>query len=363
MSGLTEMIQAHAPVWLAVGGLVLGLIFGAIVARTNFCTMGAVSDVMNFGDWRRFRAWILAAAIALAGTQVLQHSGVVSLSRSMYLAPSLGWSGNLLGGVLFGFGMVLAGGCASRNLARIGGGDLRALVTVVVLGIFAYATIGGLLGPLRSGLEQATSLVLPTPTQSLGDLLGLMGPGPRLGNVIAASVIVAAALVFCFGNSDFRASPTHVLAGVGIGLVTAAGWALTGLAFDELADRPQPPVSLTFVRPAGDTIEWFQRFTAARMPTFAVATVLGTVLGAFVVARATGRFRVTTFSDTRDTLRNLLGAAMMGIGGVMALGCTVGQAITGVSTLALGSFLTFVAIVVGAVYGVKALEHWVAGEA
>jgi uncharacterized membrane protein YedE/YeeE len=138
---------------------------------------------------------------------------------------------------------------------------------------------------------------------------------------------------------------------------------LTGLAFDDLADRPTAPISLTYVRPTGDAIEWLQRYTAGPMPGFGVATVFGAILGAFATAKAMGRFRLSTFSDTGDTLRNLIGAAMMGIGGVMALGCTVGQGITGVSTLALGSFVTFAAIVVGAVVGLKALERWLMSEA
>lgn len=283
----------------------------------------------------------------------------------MYLGSNFNWAGNVLGGLAFGFGMVLAGGCASRNLARVGGGDLRALVTLIVLGLVAYMTIGGILAPARTALEQATSIALKGPTQSLVALLGATSgvsraDGPR--RVVHCHRFGHASLLLRQCRIPRRASK-HIVSGLGVGLAVVAGWALTGLAFDELADKPLAPISLTFVRPTGDTIEWLERFTAARMPAFGVASVIGTILGAFVVAAAQGRFRVTTFADSKDTVRSLAGAALMGLGGVMALGCTIGQAVTGVSTLALGSFLTFVAIVGGGICGLRMLERWVLAEA
>ncbi len=363
MTGLREAIQANAALWLAIGGFGIGTLFGGLVYRTNFCAMGAISDIVNLDDWRRMRAWLLAAGTALLGAQALDWSGVVELRRSMYLAPSFNWLGNAVGGLMFGVGMVLAGGCASRNLARAGGGDLRALLTLLVLGVFAYVAVGGLLGPLRSLLDQATSLALPARSQSLGDIaayaFGLTG---QTGSKVVTAIVVSVIAVYCFGNAEFRGSPAHILAGLGIGLCAMLGWALTGLAFDELADRPVSPISLTYVRPTGDTIEWMQRFTAARMPSFGVASVFGAIFGSFAAAKSMGRFRLTTFADAGDTSRCLLGAALMGVGGVMALGCTVGQAITGVSTLALGSFVTFVALVIGGIVGVKVLQRWLLAE-
>lgn len=364
MNALRDLVAADAPVWLAAGGLVIGFAFGAIAQATNFCTMGAVSDIMNIRDWRRFRAWMLAVGTALLGAQVLHWGGAVDLSLSMYLTARLNWAGNILGGLLFGFGMVFAGGCASRNLVRAGGGDARSLLVLVVIGTLAYVTIGGILGPLRVMLERATSVPLGVPTQSLGDLLaphiGVPSPTAQL---VAAAAILVPLFVFCFASSSFRSSPRHVWGGIGIGLAAAAGWLLTGLAFDEMADWPRPPISLTYVRPVGDTMEWLERFTAAPLPGFGVATVLGALLGAFVMAVARGTFRITGFAGSDDTLRHLMGAALMGIGGVMALGCTIGQGISGVSTLAAGSFLSLLAIILGTVLGVKTLERWIASEA
>jgi len=361
---MREAIVANGPFWLAIGGLVIGFVFGALVFRTNFCTMGSVSDILNLGDWRRFRAWVLAGVTALAGAQTLHWLGIVDLTKSMYLATSFNWFGYVVGGLIFGFGMVFAGGCPSRNLSRAGAGDLRSLLTLVIVGIFAYMTIGGLIGPVRAAIEQATSFSLPTATQGIGDLVDrALALSAGFGRIFASWVIVLAGLAYCFKDAEFRSSPMHVWSGIGVGLCVIAGWALTGLAFDDMADRPTQPISLTYVRPSGDTLEWLQRYTAAPIPGFGVATVFGALLGAFAAAKSMGRFRILTFSDTGDTVRTLLGAMMMGVGGVMALGCTVGQGITGVSTLALGSFITFGAIVGGAVVGLKALERWLMSEA
>jgi len=357
MDALRETFTQHGPLVAALGGFIVGCLFGAIVFATNYCAMGSLSDIHNFGDYRRFRAWILAAATALVGTQALHAAGMVALDKSMYLAtPGLNWAGHILGGVMFGFGMVFTGGCPSRNLARAGSGDLRSLLTLVVLGLVAYMAIGGIFAPARTVLEQATSLGLPA--QSLGDLLARAASlGPGTGHLFVTLLLAVAAGVYCFANASFRGSRVHVLSGLGVGLTVIVGWVLTGLAFDDMATRPVPPISLTYVRPTGDAIEWLIRYTAGPVPGFGTASVFGALLGAFAASLKMGRFRITSFSDTGDTLRNLFGAALMGVGGVMALGCTVGQAITGVSTLALGSFLTFAAIVAGGFWGLRVLER------
>lgn len=361
MSALRDIIATNPGAWLAIGGLLIGMVFGYIVMRTNFCTMGSISDIVSFGDYRRFRAWLLAGATTIIGAQLLDAAGVVALSKSMYLGANLNWLGHILGGLMFGYGMVFAGGCASRNLARVGAGDMRSALTLVVMGLFAYVAIGGILGPARDFLERMTTIGLgatKAKTQGLGNILGAVLPGsPATLNLIVAAIVAGAMLVYCFKDESFRGSRTHILSGIGIGLCAVAGWALTGLAFDDLADRPAAPISLTYVRPTADSIEWLQRFTAGMVPGFGVATVFGAILGSFIAAKAMGRFQLNTFSSVADTKRSMFGAMLMGIGGVMALGCTVGQAITGISTLALGSFLTFAGIVIGGYYGMKRMEQ------
>lgn len=363
MNAVRDLFNAHAPLVLLLGGLLVGMAFGAIVARTNYCAMGSLADIHNFGDYRRFRAWVLAATVSLAGTQALVAVGAVDVTKSMYLSSGLNWVGNIAGGVIFGIGMVFAGGCPSRNLARAGGGDLRALFTLLVIGLVAYMAIGGIFAPARSWLEGATTIPTRAPTQGIGDLLALALPvAPAVLRGLATTVLVAAGLAYTFSNRAFRTSPVHVASGIGVGLCVVAGWAVTGLAFDEMAPRPSAPISLTYVRPLGDTIEWLQRYTALALPGFGVASVFGALIGAFLATLALGRFRVATFSDSNDTVRNLGGATLMGIGGVMALGCTVGQSLTGVSTLALGSLLTFAAIVVGGRWGLVLLEKSILAE-
>lgn len=361
MERLHAFLADEAAWSLAIGGFLIGIVFGAIVQRSNFCTMGSLSDMLNFGDARRFRSWLFAAAVAIAGTQTLHAFAGLDLTPAMYLAPNLDWAGAIVGGLLFGFGMVFAGGCGSRNLVRAGTGDLRSLMVVVVIGISAYATIGGVLGPARAALTSATAIDLAQAgmaSQSLGAFLARAGMvAPSSGDGVAALAIVVILGAVTLGDRAFRTSPKHLLGGLGIGLCVTAGWALAALARDEMAATSSTITSLTFVRPSGDTLEWLQRYTAGPVPGFGVASLLGTMLGAFLAAAASGGLKLSTFHGTQDTVRNLLGAVAMGVGGVVALGCTIGQAVTGTATLAAGSFLVFAALVGGGIVGLKALER------
>ncbi len=356
---LRDILLDDPAFYLATGGLVIGFVFGFIVLITNFCTMGSISDFMTFGDFRRFRSWLLASATALIGAQLLYFYGIVDLGRSMYLGASLNWIGAIAGGLMFGFGMVLTSGCTSRNLARAGAGDIRALVVLIIVGLFAYMTIGGVFGPARSAIETATSIPLAQAgSQSLASVVAAALALDVAGvSWIILTLVAGGLLIYCFSSSAFRSSPVHVFAGLGVGACVVAGWALTGLAYDELSVQPLAPTSLSFVRPAGDTVEYLARYTAYGLPGFAVAFVIGGLGGAFVAALATGKLRLAGFNGPGDTARNFIGAALMGVGGVAALGCTVGQAITGFSTLAIGSFLAFIAIVIGGMAGIRFMER------
>ncbi len=363
MDGLRETVLEAPALWLAWGGFAIGAVFGFIVQQTNFCAMGSISDIMSFEDYRRLRMWLLATAVAIVGTQALAEVGVVDLALSMYLQPNVNWLGNLVGGLIFGVGMVFAGGCTSRNLVRVGGGDLRALVVLIVVGITAYMTIGGILGPARAWMEGHTAIALGDgASPSMAALLASAGiAGEETLRWIVAGLLSAALLVYCLLDPAFRTSPKHLVGGAGVGLCIVAGWALTGLAYDDFADVPVNPTSLTYVRPTGDTLEYLQRFTADRVPGFGVASVLGALAGALVAALLSRKFKLIGFADSGDTLRNVAGGALMGIGGVTALGCTIGQSVTGVSTLAVGSVITFIAIVAGGVLGMKWMERILLG--
>ena len=355
-----EIAVESADFYIGWGGLLIGIIFGFIVYRTNFCTMGSISDILSFGDKSRFRAWLLAIAVAILGVWLIEGAGVADMTLSMYQTSQLGWGGNIVGGLIFGFGMVFSGGCISRNLVRAGGGDLRSIVVLMITGVFAYMTIGGLLGPLRVQFFTPMTMDLGAAgfeDQSLGAIVaGVTGMGVEGATTAVTLIIVAALLFYCFKDAHFRGSSRNVIAGIGIGLCVVAGWFLTGMAYDEFADNPTL-ISLSYVRPAGDTLDYLMRYTALGAPGFGVVTVAGAILGGLLGAASMKRVHLTTFADKSDSIRNMFGAALMGIGGVLALGCTVGQALTGVSTLAVGSIITFICIVLGGMAGVKTMEN------
>lgn len=355
-----EIVIENPAFYIGWGGLLIGTVFGFIVYRTNFCTMGSISDIVTFGDYKRFRSWLLAGAVGILGVGLLESLGVANVADSIYLTPNFGWLANVVGGLMFGFGMVFAGGCISRNLVRAGGGDLRSVVVLILTGIFGFMTIGGLLGPLRVGLFGPATIDLGSrgfQTQGVDEFLSrASGIGADTANMIVLLAIAGALLIYCLKDADFRSSPSHLVAGIGIGLCVVAGWFLTGLAQDEFADVPVQLTSLTYVRPTGDTLDYLMRFTALGPPGFGVVTLVGALLGGFLGALSRRRVHLTTFADKKDSVRNMFGAAFMGVGGVLALGCTVGQGLTGVSTLAVGSFITLTFIVAGAVLGVKSLE-------
>lgn len=356
-----EVAIESADFYIGWGGLLIGILFGFIVYRTNFCTMGSISDILSFGDWNRFRAWLLAIAIATFGVWLIEGAGVADMALTMYQAPLLGWGANVVGGLIFGFGMVFSGGCISRNLVRAGGGDLRSIVVLLITGIFGYMTIGGLLGPLRVAIFTPLSSDLEAAgidDQSLGAILsGVTGMSVGAATTVTVLFVVVGLLAFCFSSAQFRSSGRNLAAGIGIGLCVVLGWFLTGMAYDEFADDPTL-ISLSYVRPVGDTLDYLMRYTALGAPGFGIVTVAGALIGGLLGALSMGRLHLTTFADKADSIRNMFGAALMGVGGVLALGCTVGQALTGVSTLALGSVITFVFIVLGGIAGVKTMENF-----
>ncbi len=343
---------------VGIGGVAAGLVFGATAQRTNFCTMGGIADRVLMGDGRRLRAWVLATAVALIGTQVLSFSGRIDLNHSIYLTTNFGWLGAIVGGLVFGFGMTLTGGCPSRTLVRLGGGNLKSLVVVLVIAIVAYMTLRGLIAPGRIAFEGVANVDLSARglhSQSLGEVVAaILGIGARTARVGAAVLVAAALLFFCFKDPSFRRSPANLAAGVVIGLTVIAGWVVTGIvASDEF--EPVPLASITLVAPVAESLQYLMTYTGATI-SFGVAVVGGIIAGSFLMAVATGAFRPESFVDRNDLVRHLVGAALMGVGGVFALGCTIGQGVTGVSTLALGSIIAWLSIIAGGYVGVKYLE-------
>lgn len=337
-----------------------GIVFGFTANRTNFCTMGAISDLVLMGDARRFRAWVLAIAIAIIGTQSLHVAGLIDIDDSIYRTANLGWLGAIIGGVIFGFGMTMAGGCGNKTLVRVGGGNLKSIYVLLVMGIFAYMTLRGLTGLVRVEMEAATNLDLSAAagvsSQGLEALLAAAtGLGADTLRWILVAVLAGGGIVWCFKDADFRSSPHDIIGGLIVGALIPAGWAITGIVgMDDF--EPAPLGSFTFVAPAGETIQYLMTFTGATI-NFGIATVFGVITGSFIAALSTRSFHMEGFTDKTDMLRHTIGATLMGIGGVLALGCTVGQGITGMSTLAIGSVIALISIVFGGVLGMKHMEE------
>lgn len=338
---------------LPLGAMALGLLFGATIQRSHFCTMGCVSDAVLFGSFRRMRIWALAIAVALTGSQLLQGLGLVDLAATAYRQPDLFWLGAIVGGVMFGLGMVLAGGCASRNLARLGGGSLKALVALLVMGVVAYATTVGVLAPLYRALRAIGVADLSTGDQGLPALLaGMTGVSAGLWTILATVVVATILLLFCFRDQAFRRAQSDIAVGLVLGALVPAGWLLTGWLIGA-PSAPVMPQSLTFVRPVGGAVQYMM--TSGDGLDFGVALVVGTVAGALAVALQRRQFRFDGFVSRDDMVRHLSGGALMGCGGSLAMGCTIGQGITGVSTLSVGSWLALASIMVGGWWGVKFL--------
>jgi uncharacterized membrane protein YedE/YeeE len=356
VSGLFDIQAASPALQLALAAGLLGVAAGWLIERTHFCTMGAISDAYLFGSWRRLRAWCLAVATALLLTQLLALSGLVPLAEAFYLAPRIEILGLLVGGILFGIGMVLAGGCASRNLVRLGGGSLKALVVLLMLGLTAFATLAGVLVLPAGLLRGAVVWTVDQPTQSLGAFLAAAGiVAQPVADAVLGLGLGAMLLLFVFKDARFRRSRADQALGFGLGTLVALGFLVTGWL---LADpfEPVAVVSLAYVAPTARTLLWTMTGHGL-WPGFGAALALGTVLGAALSAGLGGRFRVETFRAADDMIRHVAGGALMGFGGILALGCTVGQGMTGLATLALGSFIAVAGIVMGALLALRRLER------
>ena len=358
---MNEIDPAQLVPYVTGGAFALAFVFGAVGNKTDFCTMGAVSDWVNMGDKNRMRMWLLAIAVAILGASALHLAGAVDLSKSIYPGPSFTWLSYIVGGFLFGVGMTLGSGCGSKTLIRIGGGNLKSLVVFVFLGIAAYMTLRGMFGAFRVGVLDPVSVTLDS-GQDLPSLLGVH-------RAIPAALIGGGLLAYVYASKDFRSSFDYTLGGVVTGLVVVGGWYVSGVVgyVEEHPETLQEAFiatntgrmeSFSFVSPMAFTLEYLMFWTdASKIVTYGIASALGVIAGSAAYALATRKFRWEGFRDAEDTANHVIGGILMGFGGITALGCTVGQGITGVSTLALGSFLTFGAIVAGAAATMK-YQYW-----
>ena len=361
---MNEASPAALVPYVTGGAFLLAFIFGAVGNKTHFCTMGAVSDWVNMGDLSRMRMWLLAIAVAILGATGLHMAGLIDLSKSIYPGPNFTWLSYIVGGFLFGVGMTLGSGCGSKTLIRVGAGNLKSLIVYVFLGISAYMTLRGVLGAFRVGVLEKAALTLPA-GQDLPALIGI----PR---VALALVIAGALIAFAYSSRQFRSSFDYTLGGVVTGLVVVGGWFVSG-HIGHVAEDPNTlqeafvatnsgrMESFSFVSPMAYTLDYLMLWTdKSKMITYGIASGLGVIAGSAAYALATKTFRWEGFRDAEDTANHIVGGLLMGFGGICALGCTIGQGISGFSTLAAGSIITFVCIVIGSALTMK-YQYWRAG--
>lgn len=376
---------ADALSFLYWGSFILAFILGAVVNKTNFCTMGAVSDMVNMQDYGRMRAWFLAIAVAILGVSLLEYINVMNVSGSFppYRASQLIFAENLVGGVMFGIGMTLASGCGNKTLIRIGGGNIKSIMVFAVIAVIAYYMLSPLPGTDQTLFSlffydwmRPISINLET-QQDIGAIIG--GENPATARLVSGLVVGIAILAYVFKSADFRSSKDNVIAGLVIGAIILGGWYISDKATiivdDEpyslssyykewamIADddegkpasgRPLSSQSFTFINPIGQTYGYIKGGFDSTLLTFGLLSVFGVILGSFVWTLISRSFRVEWFNDGKDFITHMIGAILMGFGGVLAMGCTIGQGITGVSTMAVGSFLTLIAIIFGSATTMK----------
>lgn len=374
----------HAVLWAT---LIIAMVMGAVVNKTNFCTMGAVSDLVNIGDTGRMRAWLFAMTIAMLGAIALEASQLVNLdvSRPPYRAASFAWIEYLIGGILFGVGMTLGSGCGNKTLIRIGGGNIKSIFVFAVIAVCAYFMVNPFPGTdktIYSELFYRWTNVLNvtlSSKQDLGSFANRLVPGFDVITLrlMLGGIIGIALLAFIFKSADFRSRFDNILGGAVVGIAVIGAWyvssALVTIAAGEdkyswtqytgddvwvmleTKDRPQDVAvqSFSFINPIGQVLRYGLNHFDERFLTFGVVSVFGIILGSLLWALVSRGFRFEWFASVRDFVNHLVGGVLMGVGGILALGCTIGQAVTGVSTLALGSFIAFAGIVFGSALTMK----------
>jgi uncharacterized membrane protein YedE/YeeE len=337
------------PHLVALIGLLTGTLLGLAARLGRFCSLGAIEDALYGGSTARLRMWGMAIGLSVIGSFALIGSGLLIESETYYL--SIRWTpmASIVGGLVFGYGMALSGMCGYGAIARLGGGDLRSFVIVLVMGVAAYVVLSGPLAPLRDMVFPQSGVTTDLPPGLAHHLSALSGlPVPVLGLAIGAAILI--------GSAASRAvweQPVQVIWAAVVALAVVGAWAGTAWVARTGFDAT-PVVSHSYAAPLGESILWWMT-GSARPLSFAVGSVAGVWVGAFIGSLIKGHFRWEACEDPRELRRQILGAALMGGGAVVALGCSVGQGLSAFSVLALSAPVTFAAIFAGAAFGLRQL--------
>jgi len=336
------------PTAVALVGLFGGILLGLAARIGRFCTLGAIEDLYYGENTLRMRMWGIAIGVSVLGTFGLSAIGMLDLQETLYLARAWNPLESIFGGLLFGYGMALAGNCGYGALARVGGGDLRSLMVVMVMGISAYVTLGGPLSALRIWLFGSAEQAETTQT-----FAHAMAATSGFGVDVIGMALGAAIIIVTLLNPGMRAAPSYVVWGAVAGLAIVSGWAGTHWVASTGFDGT-PVVSHTFSAPIGETI-LYAMTSSGNAISFGTGSVGGVLIGAFIGSLIKGHFRWEACDDPRELRRQMLGAILMGIGAVIAIGCSVGQGLSAFSVLAFSAPLTLICIMIGAAIGLRQL--------
>lgn len=342
----------------------LSVLFGIISQRTHFCTMGAIGDIVNMNDWTRMRQWALAVGVSMIGFYSLSASGLIDPEKTLYASNRFIWLSALVGGMMFGFGMVLASGCGSKTLVRIGGGNLKSLVVFGVMAVAAFATLKGVTAVLRVATVDKIAIDFTRHASLPNGLASVTGWSPAASGLALALLLGLALVAWAMAARDFLTF-NNLLSGLGIGAVVTAVWWVSGY-LGHVAEHPDTLQeaflatnsgrieALSFAAPVAYTLDWVMFFSdKSKVLTTGIVSVMGVVVGSALYALQTRSFLWEGFRGVEDMANHLVGGALMGVGGVAAMGCTVGQGLSGLSTLSATSFVAVAAIVMGAVCAFK----------
>ncbi|QKV17589.1 YeeE/YedE family protein [Oricola thermophila] len=329
------------PATFAVIGLALGLAFGVLAERTGFCTRSAALELSNGKPGRMLPLWLVAFAAAILATQALVAAGAVDLSDTRFFGTAQSLSGAVIGGTLFGGGMVLTRGCASRLLVLGSSGNLRAVFSIAVIAVVAWATYQGPLVPIRNSVAG----LLMTSSIGTNDLAAVTGTGAYTG--LGAGLLLA---ILAGTVAVLRGLPVlQAIAGIAIGGLIAAGWYLT-YHFSLQVFEPVQADSLSFMRPLANTLNFAASGGDESFLSMDVGLFAGTVLGALAASILSGSFRIRTFAEpgTPHWLRYAAGSVLMGFGGILAVGCTIGAGFTGGAVMAISSLFALASMILSA---------------